>query len=141
MKQCTRCKQILPLANFNKKTKTRVQSYCKDCSREYGRTYYNANREVNAEKQRVSKRARMDAIRTDIRKLKEDNPCMDCGVKYPYYVMDFDHVNGKKTTHISEMIQQGMARWKIFSEVTKCELVCANCHRERTHSRAQKQEA
>jgi hypothetical protein len=83
----------------------------------------------------------MDAIRTDIRKLKEDNPCMDCGVKYPYYVMDFDHVNGKKTTHISEMIQQGMARWKIFSEVTKCELVCANCHRERTHSRAQKQEA
>lgn len=136
MKLCNRCSKLQPLENYNHKGKDKYQSYCKPCSREYGRENYHKNREVNAEKQRVSKKNRMDAIKADIRKLKEDTPCMDCGTQYPFYCMDFDHVNGKKTTHISEMVQQGAARWKIFSEVTKCEVVCANCHRKRTFLRA-----
>lgn len=136
MKKCNRCKEVLSFEMFNSKGKDKLQAYCKVCSREYARSNYHRDREANAEKQRLSKRARMDAIRVDVRKLKEDTPCMDCGVQYPYYCIDFDHVNGKKVTHISEMIQNGAARWKIFSEITKCEIVCSNCHRERSHRRA-----
>jgi len=136
MKQCNRCKQLLAIEMFNSKGKNKIQSYCKPCAREYARENYHRNREENAEKQRKSKRARVDAIKADIKKLKEDTPCTDCGVNYPYYCMDFDHVNGKKITHISGMIQDGAARSKIFSEITKCEIVCANCHRQRTHRRA-----
>lgn len=136
MKQCNRCKQLLSLIEFSSKGKDKYQAYCKPCAREYGRENYHKNREANAEKQKASKKARMDVIKADIRKLKEETPCLDCGVFYPFYCMDFDHVNGKKTTHISEMIQQGAARWKIFSEITKCEIVCANCHRKRTFKRA-----
>lgn len=136
MKQCNRCKETLPLDMYNSKGKNKIQSYCKPCAREYARENYHKDREANADKQRLSKKARMDAIRVDVRKLKEDTPCMDCGVQYPYYCMDFDHVNGKKVTHISEMIHNASARWKIFSEITKCEIVCANCHRKRTHRRA-----
>lgn len=121
---------------YNSKGKNKIQSYCKPCAREYARDNYHKNREANADKQRLSKKARMDAIRADVRKLKEDTPCLDCGVRYPYYCMDFDHVNGKKVTHISDMIRNAAARWKIFSEITKCEIVCANCHRERSHRRA-----
>lgn len=137
MKQCNRCKQTLALDMYNSKGKNKIQSYCKPCAREYARENYHKNREANADKQRLSKKARMDAIRVDVRKLKEDTPCLDCGVRYPYYCMDFDHVNGKKVTHISEMIRNAAARWKIFSEITKCEIVCANCHRKRTHRRAE----
>jgi hypothetical protein len=136
MKQCNRCKQALALDMFNSKGKNKIQSYCKPCAREYARENYHKNREANADKQRLSKKARMNAIKVDVRKLKEDTPCMDCGVQYPYYCMDFDHVNGKKVTHISEMIHNASAKWKIFSEITKCEIVCANCHRKRTHRRA-----
>lgn len=64
----------------------------------------------------------------------KDRPCMDCGIKYPYYVMDFDHVRGEKLYNIAA--QLGMMSYpKIKAEIEKCEVVCANCHRKRTHER------
>lgn len=62
------------------------------------------------------------------------NPCTDCKNSYPSYVMDFDHVKGRKKTNISVLVQS--AGWSISTlkkELAKCELVCANCHRIRTH--------
>lgn len=67
--------------------------------------------------------------RAYIDKLKS-MPCTDCGVKYPPYVMDFDHVRGEKVIKISDMMMTTMEKLK--AEVAKCELVCSNCHRERT---------
>lgn len=67
-----------------------------------------------------------------INKLKS-KPCADCGVSYPPYVMDFDHVRGTKKMSVSRITLWG---WKeLLEEVAKCELVCANCHRLRTLSR------
>lgn len=60
-------------------------------------------------------------------------PCIDCGIEYPPYVMDFDHVRGEKLGTISQMI--GVPKDKLEAEINKCEVVCANCHRERTHQR------
>jgi hypothetical protein len=59
---------------------------------------------------------------------------VDCGIRYPTYVMDFDHIAGKKRTHIAAM--RGNFAWdQIAAEIAKCEVVCANCHRERTFRR------
>lgn len=60
-------------------------------------------------------------------------PCNDCGHMYPYYVMDFDHVRGVKRKAISDMCYINLN--DVFEEIQKCDLVCANCHRERTHQR------
>lgn len=66
----------------------------------------------------------------------KDVPCADCGVRYPSYVMDFDHVRGEKKFCIGHSaFQQGMKA--VLAEIEKCEVVCANCHRERTHGRKQ----
>jgi len=72
-----------------------------------------------------------------LRTLKENSPCADCGSYYPYYVMDFDHVRGKKHANVMELVPT-LSRKKIDEEVAKCEIVCSNCHRERTHFRKQK---
>lgn len=64
-------------------------------------------------------------------------PCADCEVAYPFYVMDFDHVRGVKTSHMSKMIANGCSLEMLEEEIAKCEVVCSNCHRERTHSRHQ----
>ncbi len=69
-----------------------------------------------------------------IRDLKEKTPCLDCGIKYPYYVMDFDHVRGKKHKNVMELIPT-LSKKKIDEEIAKCEIVCSNCHRVRTHMR------
>lgn len=69
-----------------------------------------------------------------IRSLKEKSPCMDCGILYPYYVMDFDHVRGQKHANVMELIPT-LSKKKIDEEIAKCEIVCSNCHRIRTHMR------
>ena len=69
-----------------------------------------------------------------IRDLKEKTPCMDCGEYYPYYVMDFDHVRGRKQKNVMELIPT-LSKKKIDEEIAKCEIVCSNCHRYRTHLR------
>lgn len=60
---------------------------------------------------------------------------MDCGVSYPYYVMDFDHRDPTtKESIVNRLV--GCGSWKrLRAEVDKCDVVCSNCHRERTHSR------
>lgn len=58
------------------------------------------------------------------------NPCTDCGKTLHPVAMDFDHVRGGKILSISNTHRRDI----ILVELTKCELVCANCHRERTVS-------
>lgn len=66
-----------------------------------------------------------------LREYKTGKSCLDCQLVFPHYVMDFDHVRGRKTRPISELTT--MASLRI--ELPKCDLVCANCHRIRTFAR------
>lgn len=74
-----------------------------------------------------------------IREYKERHPCVDCKVQYPYYVMDFDHVRGRKQKNVMELVPT-LSKKKIDEEIAKCEVVCSNCHRARTHWRKVKKE-
>ena len=68
-----------------------------------------------------------------VRSLKEQR-CPDCGIEYPHYVMDFDHVVGSKVTNIGKMmLHKGTNR--LIDEIVKCEVVCSNCHRIREWKR------
>jgi hypothetical protein len=87
-----------------------------------------------ANKQRYVDQARTVflQLREDVRRLQEV-PCADCGMSYPYYVMDFDHRPGEvKTGHISDLMRS-KGRKAVMAEIAKCDVVCANCHRIRTH--------
>lgn len=61
------------------------------------------------------------------------NPCKDCGRSYAPCCMDFDHVRGSKLASVSQLLTRSEA--KLRAEISKCELVCANCHRVRTEAR------
>ena len=65
--------------------------------------------------------------------IKEASGCMDCGETNPI-VLDFDHLHNKKY-NVSRMIHDGFSWAAIKKEIAKCEVVCANCHRIRTHDR------
>ncbi len=70
-----------------------------------------------------------------VHKAKE-TPCKDCGRTYPYYVMQFDHLDPKlKVREVSRMVQSGVSEATLLAEIQKCEVVCANCHATRTHFR------
>jgi hypothetical protein len=72
-------------------------------------------------------------FKSRLQKIKEDSGCVDCGV-CNHIVLDFDHLKDKKY-NISRMIHDGFSWAAIKKEISKCEVVCANCHRIRTHDR------
>ena len=74
------------------------------------------------------------ALRSEVNKFKEERACADCGSFFPYYVMQFDHVRGKKVAHVATLVMNN-ARFKVWEEIKKCDVVCANCHCVRTHKR------
>jgi hypothetical protein len=63
--------------------------------------------------------------------------CIDCGMKNPI-VLEFDHLpHFEKKFDVSTAISGSTRSWKLIqSEIDKCEIVCANCHRIRTALRA-----
>lgn len=71
--------------------------------------------------------------RQDYINTHKDKPCTDCNTKYPSYVMQFDHVKGQKKFNLSQAHTRSME--SILEEIDKCEVVCSNCHAERTYGR------
>jgi hypothetical protein len=69
-----------------------------------------------------------------IRSLK-DEPCLDCGGKFHYSAMQFDHVRGEKKFAISLAMSTTYSKERVLEEIAKCDLVCANCHAIRTWQR------
>lgn len=89
---------------------------CDEC-KEYSRSQY---------------KKRTDPIRKMLRELKSV-PCLDCGVEYPFYVMQFDHVRGEKKFGVATGPYRKLE--DLMEEIEKCEVVCANCHAIRTYKR------
>lgn len=86
----------------------------------------------NAAKRRAKIRARGRALLAWIRALKS-GPCVDCGTSFPPEAMDFDHRDrALKVYNISRAVHTGWSRARVLTEIAKCDLRCANCHRIKT---------
>jgi hypothetical protein len=109
--------------------------YCKPCRSEYYRSWYVRNLE-KARKDRLDRqRGIVSGTRAIVNEIKS-NPCSDCKVRYPPWVMQFDHVRGEKVADVAKMMWRSKDR--VLAEIAKCDLVCANCHAHRTHLRRQR---
>lgn len=62
----------------------------------------------------------------------KNKPCVDCKVWYPYWVMDFDHRNPTEKKFTIGVSNKSLKALK--EEIAKCDVVCANCHRQRTQN-------
>jgi hypothetical protein len=60
----------------------------------------------------------------------KSKPCSDCGLSFAPYCMDLDHVRGFKVKDVSKLLTSRNDRF--MSEVEKCDVVCACCHRIRS---------
>ena len=100
----------------------------------YQKAWYEKNKAKHIANVSARKKMVVEKVREFVRELKESTPCADCHKNYPSYVMDFDHL-GDKEYPIANMIQQGYDIASVQREIDKCEIVCSNCHRIRTHAR------
>lgn len=125
------CERWKPDTEFHN-SRTGQFSYCRECRREYDRRYY---RDHGKSGRLARRRARRQAARAWMASLKEGVACADCGQVFPAWVMHWDHLPGfEKVGCVSDLLVR-RTRTITLAELTKCELVCANCHVLRTISR------
>ncbi len=97
------------------------------------RRWYESHREVY----RAKNRRKKEKLKVILREYKA-KPCADCGLEFPFYVMDFDHREGEiKHSSVSNLVAW-MNVERLLAEIAKCDVVCANCHRIRTYERNQR---
>lgn len=61
---------------------------------------------------------------------KKTLKCQECNDSR-HYVLDFHHRDPKeKEKALGEIMQRGWSKKRIMKEVDKCDVYCANCHRE-----------
>jgi hypothetical protein len=86
----------------------------------------------NPDKERAYEAASKKRYRDRINAMKNGRPCMDCGGYFPPVCMDFDH---RDPSNKSFSVAGSKRRlWILLEEISKCDLVCANCHRIRTQN-------
>ena len=91
----------------------------------------------NINKNKIKNKTYREKVRQYVREQKESNACMDCGVRYPYYVMEYDHTEDNKIKSVANITSNGSLN-QVIEEISKCDLVCSNCHKARTWKRMQK---
>lgn len=72
-------------------------------------------------------------VRAFVYRVKRRSCCKDCGNRNPL-VLEFDHLRDKEA-NIARVATNGWSIERVKREMRKCEIVCANCHKIRTHMR------
>lgn len=132
MKLCTKCAVLKVESEFPTRRNGKTHSYCLLCQRQYSKLHYAEHKLKHNESRAKRNKSHRLSVRKLIQAIK-DHECTDCQKKFGYWVMQFDHVRGVKKFDI------GSFGWRseveVLAEIAKCELVCANCHADRTHRR------
>lgn len=123
MKNCSKCKKEKPNSEFPFKNKAKGirSSICQKCNRVYKREYYYRNKDTHyARNKKTELKLREYA-------LSVKDKCVIC-VETEKCCLDFHHV-GEKDKEIAKIIKNGSMK-KLLYELTKCVVVCSNCHRK-----------
>ena len=71
--------------------------------------------------------------KTYVLELKQSTPCKVCGVRFNPHAMEFDHRDPDlKYKNISVLVGTGADIEVLKEEISKCDILCSNCHQIRT---------
>lgn len=138
-KVCTDCGSAFPgtLEHFRPRSKAAgggLESMCRTRSRERARAYEHAKRINGIQRNPSPTKSR---IRARINEIKLERGCADCGYRAHPAALDFDHLPGFEKRHTVAWLISRNRLADALTEIEKCEVVCANCHRVRTATRQQ----
>jgi hypothetical protein len=135
LRRCDRCQDLKQITEFavRRKGRGRRDNYCRVCRAQYLREHYEQHRDRYVARAVRRKKELKGQRAAYLIALFRARPCVDCGEDDPL-VLEFDHLGDKKFN-----IAKGITNhsWQaVLDEIGKCDVVCANCHRRRTASRA-----
>ena len=132
MKQCTTCWTWKDEEEFSFRQKALGIRWeiCKECKSKQQSEWYESHKKEHLKNVRRNTNNARDAARPYVWEYLSTHPCSECGESDPQ-VLEFDHISGK-TKDISAMVGQGYSLDTIQTEIDKCRVLCANCHRRHT---------
>lgn len=148
MPVCTQCGKRKPVEGFHADPIKRngLKSHCKNCACRQSRRYYHAHRTQRLAYTRTYHQTHPDKVQSigarqrrrnyELVRGVKDKPCADCGISFIPFVMDLDHVRGRKLFALGAIGTRSITA--IQKEIAKCDVVCSNCHRLRTWRRMQR---
>lgn len=131
-KKCNACQTIKPLNCFYRNAPGHGTYYniCKLCAKIKSSNKYYSNHTANKEKFKINSNNIRIQNKNKILAYLSQHQCVVCGENDPI-ILEFDHITNK-----SFNISSGtMKTWKnILNEIKKCNVICVNCHRDKSHS-------
>ena len=132
LKTCKKCNCTKNKDEFykNRSRKDGVSTYCKECMSVMNRNGYYAHWHARRKGIDTYHYNRIYKLREKIDKFKIKIGCMKCGFNLNACCLDFHHLDPSSKKHtISNMINRKYSDEKLWSEISKCIILCANCHR------------
>lgn len=128
MKKCSKCGVDYPIESFDFKNKkaNKRHGYCQNCKREMQSAWYQKNSTRHKHSTAMNTRRYRQENNERVYEYLLRHPCVNCGEKNPIK-LEFHHCHNKTET-ISRMLA-GSAWKTIETEIEKCQVLCANCHR------------
>lgn len=95
----------------------------------------------------MTKRQSAKELRAIVDTIKLTMGCELCGYNKCARVLQFDHIEplhkyrtaNDKVVHLSDMVTKRYALITILNEISKCRVLCANCHLEYTYNEQRKE--
>jgi hypothetical protein len=128
LRWCSRCARFRAESYFNRHPTGR-QWWCRDCFK----AYYAEQRARHCKRNNALKAARVAEAQAFVLDHLREHPCVDCGEPDPI-VLEFDHL-GAKRADVSTLVRRGIQLRILATEIARCDVVCASCHRRRTARR------
>lgn len=127
MKECKDCGEIQDFTAFPKDrtTKDGYRPYCRECNRKKDRQRYHNN----PDKYKAMHDDRAAEIRIELYCLKASIGCARCPETDPR-ALDFHHKDPTNKRDQVPTIWHRYGKTAALDEASKCEVLCANCHRK-----------
>lgn len=126
LKFCTRCCDDLELSKFRTLKTGKIYSWCIECTREDNRIRMRETGYVSP--RRLANQIWLTAY-------KAERGCSRCPENHPA-ALDFHHQDRSiKLGQVNRFLSNS---WQLIVEVSKCIILCANCHRKEHHAHPQR---
>lgn len=130
LRYCNGCETDLPatdeyFASRTDRGRIEFQSKCRVCQKEYRKKHYEKNKQKYIDKAAAYRKETVKWFR----KYKKTLECRICG-EDRWWVLDFHHRDAStKEGTVSEIVRSSSKK-AILKEINKCDVLCANCHRD-----------
>jgi len=120
MKICPRCLTEKSIEDFyGKRTKVKggkkyTESWCRECTKRRTAALY----------QRVKEKRKREAVEY------KGGKCIKCGYNKYIHVLEFHHRDPATKDRSIKQLGRDKLTDRLRKELDKCDLLCANCHRE-----------